>query len=57
MWTLKKLGILAASPSDLATERAKVEPAAATLKPLAKRLDILVDGVDGRGRPRYGSIR
>ncbi len=57
MWTMKKLGILAASPSDMATERAKVEPAAATLKPLAKRLDILVDGVNWRGRPGYGSTR
>lgn len=57
MWTMKKLGNFAASPSDMAAKRAKVEPAAATLKPLAERLDILVDGVDWRGRPGYGSTR
>ena len=35
--TLKKLRIFAASPSDVSTERAKVEPIAVMLKPLADK--------------------
>ena len=55
--TLKKLRIFAASPSDVSTERAKVESVAAMLKPLADTLGIVIDVVDWRavvpdmGRP------
>jgi hypothetical protein len=54
----KKLRIFAASPSDMATERAKVLTAAAMLKPLADYLGITLDVVDWRsavpemGRPQ-----
>lgn len=52
-----KLRIFAASPSDMATERARVGTAAAMLKPLADALGIVLDVVDWRvvvpdmGRP------
>ncbi|HWS90669.1 MAG TPA: tetratricopeptide repeat protein [Pyrinomonadaceae bacterium] len=55
---MQKLRIFAASPSDVATERAKVETAAAMLKPLADALGIVLDVVDWRaavpdmGRPQ-----
>jgi tetratricopeptide (TPR) repeat protein len=54
---MQKLRIFAASPSDMATERAKVGTAAAMLKPLADALGIVLDVVDWRavvpdmGRP------
>ncbi|MFL6211127.1 MAG: TIR domain-containing protein [Pyrinomonadaceae bacterium] len=54
---MKKLRIFAASPSDVAAERAKVETVAAMLKPLADHLDLALDVVDWRavvpdmGRP------
>lgn len=54
---MKKLRIFAASPSDMTTERAKVETVAEMLKPLADNLDIVLDVVDWRavvpdmGRP------
>ncbi len=54
---MKKLRIFAASPSDMATERAKVETVASMLKPLADNLGIVLDVVDWRavvpdmGRP------
>jgi glycogen phosphorylase len=40
---MKRLRIFAASPSDTATERAKVETVALMLKPLADSLGIMVD--------------
>jgi len=52
-----KLRIFAASPSDMSTERAKVETVAAMLKPLADNLGIALEVVDWRavvpemGRP------
>ena len=54
---MQKLRIFAASPSDMATERAKVGTAAAMLKPLADALGIVLDVADWRavvpdmGRP------
>jgi hypothetical protein len=54
---MKKLRIFAASPSDTATERAKIDTVAAMLKPLADVLDIALDVVNWRaavpdmGRP------
>lgn len=54
---MQKLRIFAASPSDMATERAKVETVADSLKPLADNLDIVLDVSDWRavvpdmGRP------
>lgn len=54
---MQKLRIFAASPSDMATERAKVETVAARLKPLADDRGIVLDVVDWRsvvpdmGRP------
>jgi tetratricopeptide (TPR) repeat protein len=55
---MKKLRIFAASPSDMSSERAKVETVAAMLKPLADNLDIALEVVDWRavmpemGRPQ-----
>ena len=55
---MKKLRIFAASPSDVAAERAKVETVAALLKPLAEHLGIVLEVVDWRavvpdmGRPQ-----
>src|SRR5437763_1534814 len=55
---MKKLRIFAASPSDVAAERAKVETVAAMLKPLAEHLGIVLEVVDWRavvpdmGRPQ-----
>jgi tetratricopeptide (TPR) repeat protein len=54
---MQKLRIFAASPSDMATERARVETVAAMLKPLADAIGIVLDVVDWRavvpdmGRP------
>jgi hypothetical protein len=54
---VQKLRIFAASPSDTATERAKIETVAAMLKPLADHLGIVLDVSDWRsvvpnmGRP------
>ncbi|HYY43492.1 MAG TPA: tetratricopeptide repeat protein, partial [Pyrinomonadaceae bacterium] len=54
---MKKLRIFAASPSDMAAERAKVETVVLMLKPLADHLDIALDVMDWRavvpdmGRP------
>jgi tetratricopeptide (TPR) repeat protein len=54
---VKKLRIFAASPSDMAVERGKVESVAASLKPLADKFEIVLDVVDWRsavpdmGRP------
>src|SRR5215213_588258 len=54
---MQRLRIFAASSSDTATERAKVETAAALLKPLADSLGIVLDVDDWRtvvpnmGRP------
>lgn len=54
---MKKLRIFAASPGDMASERAKVETVAALLKPLADHLGIVLEVVDWRavvpdmGRP------
>ena len=55
---IKKLRIFAASPSDVAAERAKVETVAAMFKPLAENLGIVLEVVDWRavvpdmGRPQ-----
>lgn len=55
---MQKLRIFAASPSDTATERAKVETVAGLLKPLADALGIVLDVIDWRsavpdmGRPQ-----
>src|SRR5262245_16728471 len=43
---MQKVRIFAASPSDMITERAKVETVAGLLKPLADNLDIALDVVD-----------
>jgi hypothetical protein len=57
MKEMKKLRIFAASPSDMASERAKIETAAVTLKPFADHLGIVLEVVDWRavvpdmGRP------
>ena len=54
---MKKLRIFAASPSDMVTERAKVDTVASLLKPLADNLGIVLEVVDWRavvpdmGRP------
>ena len=54
---MKKLRIFAASPSDMANERAKVETVANALKPLADSLNIVLDVLDWKkvvpnmGRP------
>jgi len=45
---MQKLCIFAASPSDMSAERAKVETVAATLKPLADNLGIVIEVVDWR---------
>lgn len=56
--TLKKLRIFAASPSDVATERAKLETVVASLKPTADYLGLTLEVVDWRavvpdaGRPQ-----
>jgi tetratricopeptide (TPR) repeat protein len=55
---MKKLRLFAASPSDVAIERAKVETVADILKPLADSLGIVLEVVDWRkavpdmGRPQ-----
>ncbi len=45
---MRRLRIFAASTADTAVERAKVETVAGALKPLADRLDIVLDVVDWR---------
>jgi tetratricopeptide (TPR) repeat protein len=45
---LKKLRIFAASPSDVATERAKLETVVASLKPMADYLGLILEVVDWR---------
>ena len=45
---MEKLRIFAASPSDMATERATIEKVASSLKPLADHLDIVLEVVDWR---------
>ncbi len=56
--SLKKLRIFAASPSDVATERAKLETVVGLLKPLADHIGLSVEVVDWRkvvpdiGRPQ-----
>lgn len=45
---LKKLRIFAASPSDVATERAKLETVVASLKPMANYLGLTLEVVDWR---------
>lgn len=56
--TLKKLRIFAASPSDVTTERAKLETVVASLKPTADYLGLTLEVVDWRavvpdaGRPQ-----
>ena len=56
--TLKKLRIFAASPSDVASERAKLETVVASLKPTADYLGLTLEIVDWRavvpdaGRPQ-----
>jgi len=55
---LKKLRLFAASPSDVATERARLETVVGLLKPLADHIGLSVDVVDWRkvvpdmGRPQ-----
>jgi tetratricopeptide (TPR) repeat protein len=59
---MEKLRIFAASPSDMATERAKIETVVSMLKPLADYLDIVLDVVDWRaavpemGRPEQAIL-
>ena len=54
---MQKLRVFAASPSDTATERVKIETVASMLKPLADNLGIVLDVSDWRfvvpdmGRP------
>jgi tetratricopeptide (TPR) repeat protein len=54
---MKKLRIFAASPSDMATARARIEAVANMLKPLADHLGLVLDVIDWRnvvpdaGRP------
>lgn len=56
--SLKKLRIFAASPSDVASERAKLENVVASLKPMADYLGLTLEVVDWRavvpdaGRPQ-----
>lgn len=56
--SLKKLRIFAASPSDVAGERAKLETVVASLKPMADYLGLILEVVDWRvvvpdaGRPQ-----
>jgi hypothetical protein len=56
--TLKKLRIFVASPSDVASERAKVETVAAVLKPITDFLGQALEVLDWRkavpdmGRPQ-----
>jgi len=56
--SLKKLRLFAASPSDVATERAKLETVVGLLKPLADHIGLSVEVVDWRkvvpdmGRPQ-----
>ena len=56
--TLKKLRIFAASPSDVASERAKLETVVDSLKPMADYLSLTLEVVDWRevvpdaGRPQ-----
>ncbi len=45
---MKKLRIFAASPSDMATERAEIETVVLMLKPTADELNIVVDVTDWR---------
>jgi hypothetical protein len=45
---LKKLRLFAASPSDVATERAKLETVVGVLKPLADHIGLSVEVVDWR---------
>jgi hypothetical protein len=58
----KSLRIFAASPSDVASERAKVESVAVMLKPLAENLGIVINVVDWRavvpdmGRPEQAIL-
>jgi hypothetical protein len=60
---MERLRIFAASPSDMATERAKVETVASLLKPLADHLGIVLEVVDWRsvvpnmGRRRAAKTR
>ena len=55
---LKKLRIFAASPSDVATERAKLETVITALKPMANYLGLILEVIDWRevvpdvGRPQ-----
>ena len=56
--SLKKLRIFAASPSDVANERAKLETVVESLKPMADYLGLTLEVVDWRavvpdaGRPQ-----
>ena len=56
--SLKKLRLFAASPSDVATERSKLETVVGLLKPLADHIGLSVEVVDWRkvvpdmGRPQ-----
>jgi hypothetical protein len=45
---MQKLRIFAASSSDMATERAKVETVAGMLKPLADNLDVVLEVAAGK---------
>jgi hypothetical protein len=44
--SLKKLRIFVASPSDLATERAKIETVVSLFKPLADHIGVTIDVLD-----------
>jgi hypothetical protein len=56
--SLKRLRIFAASPSDVASERAKLETVVEMLKPMAGHLGLMLEVVDWRevvpdaGRPQ-----
>ena len=56
--SLKKLRIFAASPSDVASERAKLKTVVDSLKPMADDLGLIVEVIDWRdvvpdaGRPQ-----
>src|SRR6266498_3819050 len=56
--SLKKLRIFAASPTDVASERAKLETVVESLKPIADYLGLILEVVDWRevvpdtGRPQ-----
>ena len=45
---MQKLRIFAASPADVATERAKVARVVETLKPLVDSIDVVLEVVDWR---------